>query len=142
MKEFSSKDRGLACVEFSEDAKYVFAGGNDQVIYKFDTFSGDLLQELVGHTGLVRSLHLDQVNRKLISSSYDMTVKVFDYDTGDLIVDFPGMANSWMLAAKADYRRVLCASQDGKVLMIDFGWDVADVALLESSVKQQSDLQV
>ncbi|KAI9695519.1 MAG: hypothetical protein M1836_006436 [Candelina mexicana] len=142
VKEFSSKDRGLACVEFSEDARYVFAGGNDQVIYKFDANSGDLLYEMKGHTGLVRSLHLDQVNRKVISSSYDMTVKVFDYDTGDLIVDFPGMANSWMLAAKADYRRVLCASQDGKVLMIDFGWNVADVALLESNLEQPRVLEV
>ncbi|KAI9717817.1 MAG: hypothetical protein M1812_004546 [Candelaria pacifica] len=138
VKEFKSpfRNRGLACVEFSEDAKYIFAGGNDHVIYKFDANSEELLQHLVGHTGLVRSLHLDQVNRRLISSSYDMTVKVFDYDTGDLIVDFPGMAKSWMLAVKADFRRVFCASQDGKVLMIDFGWNLANAALLNTTVKQ------
>ncbi|NJR31490.1 F-box/WD repeat-containing protein [bacterium] len=78
VKEFSSRDRGLACVEFSEDGRTILAGGNDQVIYEYDTNSGDLVRELVGHQGLVRSLHLDTSHNRVVSGSYDMSVKVWD----------------------------------------------------------------
>ncbi|KAI9810461.1 MAG: hypothetical protein M1827_006237 [Pycnora praestabilis] len=131
IKEFLSKDRGLACIEFSEDARIVLAGGNDQVIYKFDANTGELVNSIKGHTGLVRSLHLDNANRRIVSGSYDMSVKIFDSETGELQVSFPGWTTSWILAAKADYRRVVCSSQDGRVLMMDFGHNLMDVNMLE-----------
>ena len=40
VKEFSKKERGLAAVEFSEDMKYVLAGGNDTITYKFEVETG------------------------------------------------------------------------------------------------------
>lgn len=131
IKEFPSKDRGLACIEFSEDARYIFAGGNDQVIYRFDANSGELINELKGHKGLVRSLHLDSANGRIISGSYDMSVKVFDFETGNLIIDFPGWTTSWMLSAKADYRRIIATSQDSRAVIMDFGYGLPSIEMLE-----------
>lgn len=131
IKEFTSRDRGLACIEFSEDARTILAGGNDQVIYQFDTNSGELIRELKGHKGLVRSLHLDGANGRIISGSYDMSVKVFDFESGDLVVDFPGWATSWMLGAKADYRRIVATSQDSRAVIMDFGYGLPDIEMLE-----------
>jgi len=131
IKEFPSKNRGLACIEFSEDARYIFAGGNDQVIYRFDANSGELINELKGHKGLVRSLHLDSANGRIISGSYDMSVKVFDFETGNLIIDFPGWTTSWMLSAKADYRRIVATSQDSRAVIMDFGYGLPSIEMLE-----------
>ncbi len=132
VKEFPSKDRGLACVEFSEDGRTILAGGNDQVIYQFDANTGELVNELKGHKNLVRSLHLDSSNGRVVSGSYDMSVKVFNFETGNLIIDFPGWTTSWMLSAKSDYRRIVATSQDSRAVIMDFGYGLDGVHLLES----------
>jgi len=138
IKEFSSQDRGLACVEFSDDGRTIFAGGNDQVIYEYDTLTGSTVRELKGHTDLVRSLHLDSANGRIISGSYDAAVKVWnskngtDAQDGGLLINFEGWTTSWILAAKSDYRKIVCTSQDGRVVIIDFGYGIEGVDMLEA----------
>lgn len=131
IKEFPSKDRGLACVEFSLDSRTILTGGNDQVIYQFDANTGELVRELRGHRGLVRSLHLDGPNNRVVSGSYDNSVKAYDLTTGKMIADFPSWTTSWMLSAKADYRRIVAASEDSRAVIIDFGYQLPGVELLE-----------
>lgn len=121
VKEFPAKERGLAAVEFSDDAKYVLAGGNDHVTYKFEVATGKEVLQYTGHSQLVRSLFLDTQNKRVVSGSYDLDLRVYDYESGKLITVFPEWTTSWMLAAKCDYRRIVSASQDGRILMIDFG---------------------
>ncbi|KAK6382200.1 hypothetical protein LTS17_004087 [Exophiala oligosperma] len=138
IKEFQSKDRGLACVEFSENGRTIFAGGNDQVIYEYDTITGNRIRELKGHRNLVRSLHLDSANSRIISGSYDHSIKVWDAnngesaDDGGLKINFDGWTSSWILAAKSNYRKIVCTSQDGRVVIIDFGYGIEGVDLVEA----------
>ncbi|MCJ1351479.1 MAG: hypothetical protein MMC33_001463 [Icmadophila ericetorum] len=131
IKEFASKGRGMACVEFSPDSRIILAGGNDQVIYQFDANTGDLTRELKGHTGLVRSLYLDHPNGRVISGSYDTSIKAYDTQTGSMICDFTGWTTSWMLSAKADYRKIVATSQDSRAIVMDFGYQISDIELLE-----------
>ncbi|MCJ1416767.1 hypothetical protein MMC32_003105 [Xylographa parallela] len=131
VKEFPSQSRGLACVEFSPDSRTILAGGNDQVIYQFDANSGELVKELKGHEGLVRSLHLDSANGRVISGSYDTSVKAYDLNTGDLLCDFKGWTTSWMLSAKADYRRIVATSQDSRAVIMDFGHFLPGIEILD-----------
>ena len=121
----------MACVEFSADSRTVLAGGNDQVIYQFDTTTGELVRELHGHRGLVRSLHLDSVNGRVVSGSYDHSVKAYDLASGETLVDFWGWTTSWILSAKADYRRIVATSQDSRAVVMDFGYGLPGVGLLE-----------
>ncbi|KAF2824891.1 WD40 repeat-like protein [Ophiobolus disseminans] len=130
IKDFPSEDRGLAAVEFSDDAKYILAGGNDHVVYKFDAATGNLVHSRVKHEGLVRSLFLDAFNGRIISGSYDQSIQVSDYDTGLPFATYKNWTTSWILSAKSDYRRVVATSQDGRILILDFGWDVAGRGLL------------
>ncbi|KAL8691934.1 MAG: hypothetical protein Q9218_002942 [Villophora microphyllina] len=140
VKEFPSKDRGMACVEFSPDSLTIFAGGNDQVIYQFDASTGELIRELKGHSGLVRSLHLDSANGRIVSGSYDTSVRAYDIRTGDAVVEFTGWTASWILSAKLDYRRIVATSQDSRVLVIDFGFELPGMELLERSTTNGVDL--
>ncbi|KAK5954246.1 hypothetical protein OHC33_004819 [Knufia fluminis] len=138
IKEFHSKERGLACVEFSEDGRTIFAGGNDHVIYEYDTTNGNVRRELTGHKELVRSLHLDTGNGRIISGSYDHSIKVWDSrvglcaEDGGLKINLEGWTSSWMLAAKSNYRKIACASQDGRVVVVDFGFGIGGVDLVEA----------
>jgi len=138
IKEFRSKERGLACVEFSEDGRTIFAGGNDQLIYEYDTTNGNVRRELEGHKELVRSLHLDTAHGRLISGSYDHSIKIWDTKTGTsqedggLKLNLEGWTSSWMLAAKSNYRKIACASQDGRVVIVDFGFGITGVDLVEA----------
>ncbi|KAL9060066.1 MAG: hypothetical protein Q9206_001224 [Seirophora lacunosa] len=131
VKEFPSRDRGMACVEFSLDSRAIFAGGNDQVIYQFDASTGELIREMQGHSGLVRSLHLDSANGRLASGSYDNTVRAYDIHTGEAIVQLSGWTASWILSAKLDYRRIVATSQDSRIVIIDFGFQLPGADLLE-----------
>ena len=130
IKEFPSKDRGMACVDFSLDSRTVLAGGNDQVVYQFDSNTGTMVREMAGHQGLVRSLHLDNTNGRIVSGSYDASIRVYDIATGQLIAAFVRWATSWILSAKSDYRRIVAASQDSRIVIIDFGHGVPDIDLL------------
>ncbi|KAJ9649153.1 hypothetical protein H2198_010938 [Neophaeococcomyces mojaviensis] len=138
IKEFHSKERGLACVEFSEDGRTIFAGGNDHVIYEYDTTTGKVKRELQAHVDLVRSLHLDTANGRIVSGSYDHSIKVWDAhggettDDGGLKISLEGWTSSWMLAAKSNYRKIACASQDGRVVIVDFGFGINGVELVEA----------
>lgn len=130
IKDFPSEDRGLAAVEFSDDAKYVLAGGNDHVVYKFDATTGSLVHSRVKHEGLVRSLFLDAFNGRIVSGSYDQSIQVSDYETGQLYAVFKNWTTSWILSAKSDYRRVVATSQDGRTLILDFGHNIRGAELL------------
>jgi len=130
VREFQSRDRGLAAVEFSDDAKFVLAGGNDQVIYKYDAETAKLVHTYTGHTGLVRSLFLDTANDRVLSGSYDQGMRVYEFCSGKPIAEFNDWTTSWILAAKSDYRRIVCTSQDGRALLMDFGKGVEDVEML------------
>ena len=73
-----------------------------------------------------------------MSGSYDMSVKVWDgkhgtsSSDGGLKINFEGWTTSWMLAAKSDYRKIVCTSQDGRVVIIDFGFGLEGVDMLEA----------
>ena len=128
---FSSDKRGLACVEFSLDMAKIFAGGNNQVIYQFNARTGKRMKLIRGHRELVRSLHLDNSNRRIVSGSYDRSVQAFDLRTGKNIVQFRNWTSSWILCAKADYRRIVASSQDSRVVIMDFGYGIPAIDLLE-----------
>jgi WD40 repeat protein len=131
-RNFPSRDRGLAAVEFSDDGRYVLAGGNDQVIYKYDANTAEVLHVFNGHTNLVRSLFLDCNNRRVLSGSYDQGIRVWNFDTGAEIGTYNNWTTSWILSAKCDYRRIVATSQDGRVLLMDFGYGIDDIHLLSA----------
>ncbi|KAI5792444.1 WD40-repeat-containing domain protein [Peziza echinospora] len=131
IRDFVGHNRGLACVQFSEDARTIVSGGNDQDIRIWDALSGDCLRVLSGHDQLVRTLHLDSQNKRIISGSYDMSVKVWDSEEGKLILDIQRFHASWVLSAKADFRRIVSTSQDNRTLVLDFSSGLRDLHLLE-----------
>lgn len=125
-------------MEYSDDGRHVLAGGNDHLVFRYDTADTrsphPIEQALSGHDGLVRSLYLDSANDRTISGSYDLSIKVWEFGRGRLLHSFVDKTTSWILSAKGDYRRVVGTSQDGRIVVLDFGKGVQDVGLLEGKV--------
>ncbi|KAA8894258.1 WD40-repeat-containing domain protein, partial [Sphaerosporella brunnea] len=117
-------------VQFSEDSKTIVSGGNDQDIRIWDARTGECLKVLSGHKDLVRTLHLDSRNRRIISGSYDASVKVWSLETGEMILDIKQFHATWILAAKADYKRIVSTSQDSRTLLLDFSTGMTGLDLL------------
>ena len=59
------------------------------------------------------------------------SVKVWDSEDGKLILDIQKFHASWVLAVKADYRRIVSTSQDNRTLILDFSFGLPDIHLLE-----------
>lgn len=133
LREFRGHMRGLACVQFSEDARTIVSGGNDQVIRVWDAQTTECLMVLSGHEDLVRTLHLDSKNKRIISGSYDASVKVWNLDTGRMILDIKQFHSAWILAAKGDYKRIVSTSQDSKTLLLDFSAEMKGLEVLAGS---------
>jgi WD40 repeat protein len=62
----------------------IVSGSNDCKIKVWSASTGDCLRTLVGHEALVRALSFDPRSGRLVSASYDKTVKLWDLGSGAL----------------------------------------------------------
>lgn len=93
---------------------------------------------MIGHTGLVRALHFDQ--DKIVSGSYDQSIRVWDIRTGAQLHHFEACHSSWVFDVMFDETKIIryavvvgkkiavyslffyfCStSQDQKIVIMDF----------------------
>ncbi|KAG8899403.1 hypothetical protein FRB99_006748 [Tulasnella sp. 403] len=125
VRVFVGHDRGLACVEFQGD--YIVSGSNDRKIKIWCAATGECIHTLVAHDLLVRALAFDVQLGRLVSTSYDRTVKVWDLELGGeevgvkLVREFKGYHSSLVFDVKFDAGRIVSSSHDEKAVILDFG---------------------
>ncbi|KAH7418139.1 WD40-repeat-containing domain protein [Cadophora sp. MPI-SDFR-AT-0126] len=127
--------KGLACSQFSEDSRYIASAGNDRLINVWNANTHQLMYTIdEAHDNLVRSLHIDSISGRLVSGSYDTSIKVYNMEKGQETLVFPHWHASWVLGAKSDYRRIISTGQDPKILILDFGKGIKNIDKLRSDV--------
>ena len=78
----------------------------------WDANTGACLRTLTGHDFLVRALSFDPRSGRLVSGSYDKTVKVWDLRTGKMVREFRGCHASHIFDVKFDHCRIVrCVRQ-------------------------------
>ncbi|KAF8955055.1 WD40-repeat-containing domain protein [Flammula alnicola] len=122
LRTFEGHDRGLACIEFKDDL--IVSGSNDCKIKVWSASTGDCLRTLVGHEALVRALSFDPRSGRLVSASYDKTVKLWDLGSGKLVREFKGTHTSHIFDVKFDIARIVSTSHDQKIVVLDFSADL------------------
>ena len=73
----------------------------------WDANTGACLRTLTGHDFLVRALSFDPRSGRLVSGSYDKTVKVWDLRTGKMVREFRGCHASHIFDVKFDHCRIV-----------------------------------
>lgn len=63
---------------FSPDGKYIVSGYADGMVRIWEVETGELYDELEGHTGCVKSASFSPDGRYIVSASYDNTVRIWD----------------------------------------------------------------
>ncbi|KAF7329848.1 WD-REPEATS-REGION domain-containing protein [Mycena kentingensis (nom. inval.)] len=129
VRTFEGHDRGLACIEFKGDL--IISGSNDCKIKIWSASSGACLRTLVGHEALVRAPSCDPQSGRLVSASYDRSVRVWDLGTGRAIRVVRDSHTSHIFDVKFDSRRIVSTSHDRKIVILDFSASLGvDPALL------------
>lgn len=72
---------------------------------KLKKFMHSMYQLIVGHTGLVRSLHFDK--DEIVSGSYDQSIRVWDIHTGKCIKTYSRCHTSWVFDVMFDETKII-----------------------------------
>lgn len=124
MRIFEGHDRGLACIEFKVciwcfffhvllfnlnlyKDDIIVSGSNDCKIKVWSASTGECIRTLVGHDLLVRALSFDPTSGRLVSASYDRTVKVWDLHSGRMLREFRNGHVSHIFDVKFDHSRIV-----------------------------------
>jgi WD40 repeat protein len=104
---------------FSQDGKYVAAGGNDGTARIWETATGDAIGIAVGHAQQVTHVAFAPADRGVVSASSDGAVKVWSIE-GRLLSLLSGhTAAVTSVSFSPDGRAVLSASEDGTARLWD-----------------------
>ncbi|RLN93430.1 hypothetical protein BBJ28_00022490, partial [Nothophytophthora sp. Chile5] len=78
LRVFTGHFRGVQCLAFSRNGRYLASSGEDQYINIWDLQAGKRLETLVGHKAMVTSLDFSQESSVLASGGMDSTVRLWD----------------------------------------------------------------
>ena len=93
----------------------------------WDTDTGILLKELVGHDGTVTSVAVSVDGTRLLSGSFDRTIKLWEAHTGTLVRTFKNEGEVSSVAFAKDARHILAGGLDKKLTW----WDATTGKLLQ-----------
>ena len=106
-------------VAFSPDGSRL-ASGSDEIVRIWNTATGELEDELEGHTGWVESVVFSHNGRFIVSGSRDMTIRIWNASTCETTHTLTGHEDRVMsVAISRDDKFVVSGSRDRTVRMWD-----------------------
>ncbi|GAA5956206.1 hypothetical protein JCM8115_001650 [Rhodotorula mucilaginosa] len=103
----------------------VCAGGTGDgfEIYMWSTQTGKLIDLLAGHEGPVSALAFSPLGDRLVSASWDKSIRVWDtYGRSTAVEPFPLKADALALAFRPDGKEIAVSTLDGQISL----WNVVD----------------
>ncbi len=104
---------------FSHNSRYLVTASNDETCAVFDVTSLKLLHRLVGHTSRLYTARFSPDDTKILSVSFDGTVRVWNAQTGSVIHTL--QHDSWVSDAEfsPDGDRIISGGNDGALHVWD-----------------------
>ena len=110
--------KGIYAMSLTPNGKRLASGGVDRVIRVRDSSTGRLLMELPGHSAAITSLEFASDSVRLVSASWDGTVRLWDTREGHClaVAHLPGVSK---VLASADGQCILAGTTRGELLVLD-----------------------
>ena len=110
-------------VAFSPDSRYAVSGSLDatatSAVQLWEVETGKEVRRFRGHTTWIIELAFSPDGHRVLSSSWDKTLRLWDVESGRQLHRFPHTAKVWGVAFSHDGRRALSGDQDGYVYLWD-----------------------
>lgn len=110
-------DTTILCLCFSNDNKYLGSGSNDGVLKIWEIGTGKCMRKiLAAHSQGITSVSFSKDNWQLLTSSYDMTVRIHGLKSGKMLKEFRGH-NSYVnhVIYTNDNKEILSCSSDSTI---------------------------
>ncbi|QPG73557.1 hypothetical protein FOA43_000869 [Brettanomyces nanus] len=91
------------------------SGGSDGIVRLWDLRSGEVVRQLIGHTGPVSCLQFD--DKSLVTGSVDRSVRIWDLRTGGIVDSFA--YDSPITSLEFDYNKIVCTNEENTVKVYD-----------------------
>lgn len=126
--------RAVSAVAISPDGTWLATVGNE--VFLWDMATGELLYNLIGHTGFVHSVAFSPDGTLLATASNDETARVWDLTSHSNVLILPvGQAENIAVAFSPDGQRLAATSNNNTTKV----WDIS-TALQETSVGDNSNV--
>ena len=108
------------CVAISLDGKCIVSGGIGVNVWDAETGEA-LLGPLHGHADIVKSVAFSQDGKRIVSGSFDQTIRIWDAETGEVLLGpLEGHTSTVMCVAfSQDGKRIVSGSEDGTICIRD-----------------------
>jgi WD40 repeat protein len=128
------------CVLFLTQPEMLLSAGDDRVIHCWST-KGKLLNTLEGHLSSIVSIALIPGQKKILSASFDCTLKLWDLNTGTCLRTFQGDKDHLtQLQLHPDGTKVFLGTQEKSIRLLDLqnGQEIYKIPGVGSAVSSMS----
>ncbi|KAF8842817.1 WD40 repeat-like protein [Paxillus ammoniavirescens] len=146
VRVFEGHEKGLASIEFKDDL--ILSGSNDCTIKLWRASTGECLHTFAGHTSLVRALSFEPKTGYIVSTSYDKSVRVWEWregaaetlpgvegniwkskGVGRLVREYRNLHASHIFDVKFDVGKIVSTSHDQQIVVLDFSYGIEGAEL-------------
>ncbi len=128
--ELKGSDQPLYAAVFTEDGQKVITGGHDGTVRLWNAFNGTQ-DRLVGvHGNWVWALAVMPNTTNVASASFDGSVRVWDYTTGNRIATIPMDGEAFSVAFSPDGRRLFIGSRRSITVVSTTTWSTETVKVV------------
>lgn len=139
LRTFSEHITNTRCVIFTPDEKSVVSAEGDYLVYWINGVSGFIGKlPMYGHTGTVTSVAMTKDMKKIISASFDKTIKIWNAETGELIHSIDAHEETIREVKINPILNQFASCSDDSTIKI---WDLASYNLLKVLKKDMGEIK-
>lgn len=117
IKKWQGHEKGVSC--FLKIDKKIYSGSFDGEISVWDIFEpGTSLYQLIGHTE--RVVDLQTLNGKIISATSNLSIKVWDAESGEELNQFESLKLSGINSLTVMEEKIYIGHNDSEIEILDF----------------------
>lgn len=120
-----TNNAGIQAIKLTSDNKYLISAGEDSKIKIWDFLTGQELNSLTGHHGIIFSLEISKDDKYIISGDSNAEIIIWHLTTGETLVKLQEHKGTILsLAISSNNQNIISASSDRTIKIWNFDIDL------------------